>query len=152
MPWLIPIKHLRIWHLNLSSIKSNIMKTQNQDTKVNFEELRRLCDDNKGFYIEMLETLINSLRYGIEDLRKYIDQKNHIQISETAHKMCSPVRQLQIDKLYNLLKKIEHLGGEKIQLSKLVVLVNEAEKEFVMVRNEIENELQVVSEKQQGRS
>lgn len=102
------------------------MKKTNEKVNPDFDELKRLCNGDDKFYLEMLETFNNSLKKGFVDIELCYKNNDWIGIMEYAHRMCSPVRHLKAEQLYQILKNIENNAGKNINGEVLLAMINKA--------------------------
>lgn len=109
-----------------------------QDKKpVDFDELRLLSNNNKAFYIDMLETFITSCEDGLKHIQEANLKSEFSLVSDLAHKMCSPCRHLSANHLLTTLKALEK-ASSKGQIDALTL---KAKKEFEHIKPYIEAEL-----------
>ena len=109
--------------------------------EIDFNELIRVSNNDKGFVKEMLEMFINSFSEGIEQIDSGLKEKNYHQVSETAHKIASPCRHLGAQTLLRITKEIEAGSNGNQDYESIPDLLVELKTEFRRVEKQIMNKL-----------
>ncbi|MDZ7742137.1 MAG: response regulator [Bacteroidota bacterium] len=110
---------------------------ENNDEAAHFDlkELKRLSNQDEGFYREMIELFIRNTESGFELIRMHLDKKEFNELQEQTHKIVSPARHIKAHKLISLLKEIELLENPGTRTDRLEELLNESLNEFKIIKN-----------------
>lgn len=110
----------------LREILYRLTTTQEQEAmgQVNFEGLKKLSNNNKGIYRDLLETFVTSTNNGREALNALMEAESWKQIGEKAHQLAAPFKHFEAMHCYTTLKEIEKLGKNESETEKIPELVN----------------------------
>lgn len=108
---------------------------------IDFSDLQRISGNDTEFYVEMLNTFVESTREGIQNIKDACKEERWLDAAESAHKISAPCRHLSADNLYGHLKEMEIRCREEENPGNLDDLVEKIEEEARMVLREIELEL-----------
>lgn len=136
----------RVLFSDETSEKKSTLKPTAMNEQLTFKELKELSGENRGFYEEMLHTFIETTKSGIEDLCTAMENDDHKLAVHIAHRISSPCKHLGANKLYDLLKIIEHreaLPKRKSDINhEILKLQTEANKVIKKVRDELSSLVQ----------
>ncbi len=113
----------------------------NINEEISFEALKQTCGDDIDFYQEMLSTLDKSIVNAQINLKSALERTDYKSMAELAHRVCAPVKHIRANRLYALFKQVEVICRSGDDLEDLTGLMEEINKEAVVVCNEIKNEL-----------
>lgn len=116
---------------NKSEINGN-----NRKDELNLKQIEHLFNGDRAFMNEMIALFLKSTEKGLVEIKKAKAAGDWGTVRETAHKMASPCKHLQLEELYSTIKKIEELAqlpGDKTELAQLLA-VAETEISIVNVR------------------
>jgi len=120
---------------------------ENETNKSDFEEITDLSQFKKAigndeeFYIEMLETFVESARKALIEMESLIDSGKIHEIHELAHRLAPPFKQLGAEKAYDILKKMETHHATEFTDNNIVNLFKEFKIESAVLMQKIETEL-----------
>jgi signal transduction histidine kinase/FixJ family two-component response regulator len=80
--------------------------------KIKFDELLHLANGDIKFMQEMIRLFIKSAESGIVNIEIAINNKNHKNVFENAHKLAAPIKHIGDKNLYDSLKKLEKMATE----------------------------------------
>lgn len=109
------------------------METLNFEMEVSdidLDELYRISDNNKSFYLELIQIFITSTERGMKKMREAISDQNYRLLSDLAHKMSSPVKHIQAKELYTKLKRLENMDFKNYEEEEADKLVDAIEQEL----------------------
>jgi len=109
--------------------------------KLNFYDLEELSNGDMKFYIDMLQTFIDSTARGIEEIKKAMSDGNWKRMADQAHKISAPCNHLNATQLFTYLKEIETIGRDKKTSKPPASLVNRTENEAAAVIAFVQKEL-----------
>ncbi|HEY9114248.1 MAG TPA: response regulator [Bacteroidales bacterium] len=113
---------------NESTNEAIIRGIENND-KFNLDELWKLCQKDKAFFNEMLDSFIKTSKETIE-LMKFAMKENDLKkISFLAHRLSGPTKHIGAEKLLEYLKVLEYRSN-KLANSDLNKLLLNSEKEL----------------------
>ncbi len=93
-------------------------------------ELQRQGGMDPNFIVDMLETLFNSTRIGIEEIEKELSEERWDNVNLIAHRLASPLRFIMAGDAYNSIKQIENMTESELSISK-----EEIRSQFQMFKN-----------------
>jgi CheY-like chemotaxis protein/HPt (histidine-containing phosphotransfer) domain-containing protein len=82
----------------------------NGDEVISLEPLREISGNDRKFYLDMLKTFLRTTRDGIDAINQTSKIKDWEGMAEAAHKIASPVRHVQANEVYEMLKQLEREG------------------------------------------
>lgn len=123
-------------------VTSEINQTEVPDIDLN--ELYRISDNNKSFYLELIQIFINSTERGMKKMREAMSDQNYRLLSDLAHKMSSPVKHILAKQLYTKLKDLENMDFGKSDMEEVGKLIETIEQEL----NKINSYLKSIYEKE----
>jgi len=94
-------------------------------------ELQRQAGMDPNFIVDMLETLFNSTRGGIEEIEKELKEERWDNVNLIAHRLASPLRFIMAADAYNSIKQIENMTESELSISK-----EEIKSQFQMFKNQ----------------
>jgi signal transduction histidine kinase/DNA-binding response OmpR family regulator len=118
-----------------------------EEIEIDLKELSRISDGNRGFYLELIQIFISSTERGMRKMHEACSSRNFELLSDIAHKMASPVKHIQANKLYEMIKELEKLDFEKVSETKIKYLIDNIEAELLIINNYLRKEYE--KEKQQ---
>lgn len=99
--------------------------------------LRVSAAGNEAFFREMLQMFVDNTATGLDLILQHIQKGEWQLAADMAHKISAPCRHLRAEKLYELLKAIQHeLEEEKIPAT-ANSLLKQAIKEYERIRDDI---------------
>ncbi len=109
------------------------------DESVHFdlEELKRLSNQDEGFYREMIELFIRNTESGFKQIQLHFDKNEFAELQEQAHKIVSPARHIKAHKLIRLLKEIELLENPQSRTDRIEELLKESIDEFEIIKKSL---------------
>lgn len=113
-------------------------KEQKGRAVYSLEGMKRLSGNDPAFFEEMLDLFIENTARGFDILQERMEAGDDHSMREQAHKMSAPCKHLEADKLYRLLKEIEHGGGHPTDPDRMEAIFKAARSEFMMIRADIE--------------
>ncbi|MDT8393038.1 MAG: ATP-binding protein [Bacteroidales bacterium] len=111
----------------------------NQTGKAGYDlsPLRVSAAGNNAFFREMVQMFVTNTASGLDLIAQHIHQGEWQPAADMAHKISAPCRHLRAEKLYSLLKAIQHeLESEKTPVN-VSSLIKQAKKEFGRIRDDI---------------
>jgi signal transduction histidine kinase/CheY-like chemotaxis protein/HPt (histidine-containing phosphotransfer) domain-containing protein len=114
------------------------MEALNRDIEVpdiDLDELYRISDNNKSFYLELIQIFINSTERGMKKMREALSDKNYRLISDLAHKMSSPVKHILAKHLYSKLKELETMDFSNTDKNEAGNLIDTIEQELKKINS-----------------
>jgi CheY-like chemotaxis protein len=114
------------------------MEALNRDIEVpdiDLNELYRISDNNKSFYLELIQIFINSTERGMKKMREALSDKNYRLISDLAHKMSSPVKHILAKHLYSKLKELETMDFSNTDKNEAGNLIDTIEQELKKINS-----------------
>lgn len=137
----------RVLNSELAKVEesNDVEQKSSEEEELNFKELLKVCNDDLGFYADMLRTFIETTTNGMDSIKVYLKENDKMMIGEQAHKISSPCKHMGADQLYDLFKKIEKLSNTEGSLSAIEKLYEEAVPLFKSAVSSVENELNRVS-------
>jgi signal transduction histidine kinase/DNA-binding response OmpR family regulator/CHASE3 domain sensor protein len=102
---------------------------ENQD-KFNLDELWKLCQYDKTFFDEMLDTFIKTSKDTLELLKTALKEQDMKQISFLAHRLSGPTKHIGAVKLFEYLKDLEFNSEKNYSLESLNKLMLNTEEEI----------------------
>lgn len=97
---------------------------------IDLNELYRISDNNKSFYLELIQIFVNSTERGLKKMGEALSDGNYRLLADLAHKMASPVKHIQARHLYSKLKELESLDYSQPDKEKIFILFSEIENEL----------------------
>ena len=121
-----------------NSIKGpNNSISKNQEVTIDFKHLWEMSNNDRSFFVEMLQSFNSSLESGIKQLKEAYSTGNYQELKDHAHRLASPCNHLGAEPLYSYLKELEEISSEHSQ-ERLKNLLDETEcasKEIVKLVN-----------------
>lgn len=104
---------------NGTSEKPTIELPPEQPRKLyDLTELQRQAGMDPNFIVDMLETLFNSTRSGIQEIEKELEEDRWDNVNLIAHRLASPLRFIMAGEAYNSIKQIENMTESELSISK----------------------------------
>lgn len=125
----VPINEL----INEDELEDDSLSEENE-LAINFNELYELAQGDPRFVRNMLNIFITNFESDFKALRDALAMENYQKVTDKAHKLASPTRHLGIDKLYELLKSIEHGIVEKLKPEEISSKVDRVEEEYRKIK------------------
>lgn len=111
---------------------------------INFSNLKELSNGDQIFYIDMLQTFVQSTESGLQKIHEAFDKGELLSIADQAHKISAPCKHLKAEKLYQQLKKLESSTRMGEKNSKTKLLIHSIQEEFNFIRPIIDHELEQI--------
>ncbi len=117
-------------HITSTPVKSNQpIDEAPADTALDFSQLKSLSGSDDDFYYDMIQTFITGTSTGVAELIGALEEKNHKQAREIAHKIATPCNHMGAKMLYGILKEIENQvqkTGQVSEISQKIIALNKA--------------------------
>ncbi|MBI1184417.1 response regulator [bacterium] len=111
----------------------------------NLNDLNHMSQTNPGIVSEMLNLFIETSEKGLTDLRHHLENKNYAAIANTAHRMISPCRHLEMLSLIQLLEELEENCKNGQSKEAVATIVQQLAEQLEIVSGELRKYLQAVS-------
>jgi len=98
--------------------------------KFNLDELWKLCQYDKAFFDEMLDTFIKTSKGTLGLMKIAFDENDFKQIAFLAHRLSGPTLHIGAKGLLDYLKVMEHNSIENLEIDQLRALFAKTEKEL----------------------
>ena len=121
--------------------KAESKETVNSYVQMDFTELRTLAQGDEHFYLDMLNTFIETTEEGLEKMEKGLAEKDKEKIANFAHKIASPAGHLGAKALREHLKKIESMGRDDASIEALESEIKKVIKSAKSAIKETKNEI-----------
>ncbi len=114
-----PFKEIELLNMLFSVLDNGIIETETQTeitgtvsdkSTQNFDlgDLQKQAGSDVHFLNDMLNTLINSTKKGIDEIEEAITHGDYDLINLTAHRIASPLKYIYATELYDIIKQIEN--------------------------------------------
>ncbi len=110
----------------VGSEENNKISSQKHADKVDFSYLEKVSGNNKSFIKEIAEAFLKSIPTSIQELNKYSDNENWIELARVAHKIKPSITLLGVHNLKDKIVKLE----EEAKRHKNPWLINKLSKEI----------------------
>lgn len=101
---------------------------QQSEIRFNLDELWKMCQFDKVFFNEMLDTFIKTGTDTIKLMKTAFSENNIGQVSFLAHRLSGPAKHIGAHRLMDYLKKLENIDMKDFDDTN--ILIPETEKEF----------------------
>lgn len=118
-----------IFDLSESIASDSNSNIENQE-KYNLNELWKLCQHDKTFFNEMLDTFIKTSTDTLDLMKTALQEKDMKQVAYLAHRLSGPAKHIGAEKLLGYLKVMEHNIDKGLTLEELSQLLSNSEKEI----------------------
>lgn len=95
------------------------------ENNISFQSLFELANKDNAFYIDLLESLIQTSEAGIAQIRKGIAENTPLEIAEIAHRIASPLKHIGAYKTNRQLHAIEEKCREGAELNEFKHTIEE---------------------------
>ena len=119
-----------IYELSSNSTQESDKKIIENTDKFNLDELWKLCQFDRVFFNEMLDTFIKTAKETLDLMKIAFDENDMKQVSFLAHRLSGPAKHLNTAALLAYLKVMEHNSSNDIALDELRNLLLNTEKEI----------------------
>ncbi len=123
----------------LMEIICSVIKTERP--KINLDNLYHLANHDISFVKQMLIRFIESTEQGLQEIHGALTSGKRETVMELAHKIVAPCRHLGADMLYTHLKELENQAQNHENIAKLAGLYENAEREFAVVKEALQDHL-----------
>jgi CheY-like chemotaxis protein len=100
----------------------------NNEEKFSLDELWKLCQYDRAFFNEMLDTFIKTSTGTLDAMKIALKEKDLKQISFLAHRLSGPIKNIGAESFLGYLKLMEHNSGKNTELIKINNLLAKTEK------------------------
>ena len=103
--------------------KENSKQEKTLMYRPDLSELKRMGDGDPEFLKEMIDLFLKTSAASMQSIDENLDNKDYDAIAELAHKLASPVKYMNVTRVYNTIKELEQLakeGGESTIIEKKV--------------------------------
>jgi len=107
----------------------------------NLNYLSSICNGDKTFMIEMVETFIKNTPSAINEMEKFANKAEWLKVGQTAHRIKPSISFMGMETLKNLIKKIEHNGKESENTEQIPKLVQQLSKKCQLAIKELQDSL-----------
>jgi len=119
--------------------KPDLKFQTNKDRKLtNLNYLSSICNGDKVFMIEMIETFIKNTPSAVNEMEKFANKAKWYKVGQTAHRIKPSISFMGIDLLKDLIKTIENYGKESKSTEKIPALINRLSKQCQLAINELQ--------------
>lgn len=109
---------------------------------LDFRHLSDLSNGDAHFFLDMLETFVQTITKGLASIQKSIDQSDIDMVAEHAHRIASPCKHLNANALYACLKKIENgIRNDEITMKEVTELYAEVKELAQQVLTKVNAEI-----------
>lgn len=119
-----------IYELSSNQHQVSNEKIINNNDKFNLDELWKLCQYDKAFFDEMLDTFIKTSIGTLGLMKIAFDENDFKQIAFLAHRLSGPTLHIGAKGLLDYLKAMEHNSIENLEIDQLRALFAKTEKEL----------------------
>ncbi len=124
-----------------------IQKSSNEESKIDFTDLKNLSGNDDKFYIDMLQTFMDTTQDAFNEIENAIKVDDWDMVAEYAHKASSPCKHLSANTLYQHLKTIEKNCRDGSNIDYVPGILKQAKKEFKIIKVEVQEELKKIKTK-----
>lgn len=103
--------------------------SESQKTAIHFDILWKSCGNDQKFYLEMLQSLEQSVKGALLQFQDALERKDLPAIASISHKLCGPVKHVNAMALYHLLKEVEKLVNNPGKESLIPAVVEQIRQE-----------------------
>ncbi len=136
---------LKLFRIDESRVQKVQPDVKDDDIKsdpvLDLDQLYRVAGGDDSFVIEMLEKFVQSFESGYDEMVNAIDNDDHNEAGNSAHKLASPCRHIGADKLLAILKEIETASESNNPSINYNTRAADALNEFEIVKDEINNHI-----------
>ncbi len=134
--------------IKIDTTESNETHIKEKGSELDFKHLMDLSNGDTHFFMDMLETFIETLDNGLSCLSKELKNKNLPMIAEHAHRIASPCKHLGAMELYTSLKGIENgIRSSKLSLSDVAAMVETVKQGAKVVRKQVVSKIELEATK-----
>lgn len=119
-----------IYEISGNQLQESNEKTPKDRNKVHLDELWKLCQHDKAFFNEMLDTFIITSNDTLGLMKTAFDKKDLNQIAFLAHRLSGPTLHIGAKGLLEYLKVMENTSSENFEIDKLSNLLTKTEQEL----------------------
>lgn len=103
--------------LTIFSKQVQSKKTKKGNMEYNLQPLKDTGGGDVPFIKDMLQTLVDNIESSIEYFEVFIQEENWQALAEQAHKLAGPLRHIEAEQCYTMLKDIENnaRAGEELE-------------------------------------
>ena len=107
--------------LNISfEDKNERVDSDNQEASLyDLTKISNISKGNSEFISKMVDLFIDENKVAVEDLEKYVKEKNFIKIAAIAHKMKSSIGMMEIKSIYDEIRVVESLAKSQKEIDKI---------------------------------
>jgi len=116
--------------------------TAEGDQLTDLTYLHSICNGDKNFMQEMVETFITNTPSAINEMQKWSHKAEWIKVGQTAHRIKPSIAFMGLESLKPIIKKIETYGKESKSTDKIPALINTLSEKCQVAINELNKELQ----------
>lgn len=109
--------------------------------RVNFAQLRTLSGSDQAFYIDMLQTFVNSTKNGYQTMKIAFENDDWQLLANEAHRISSPCKHMGADELYEMLKSIELDSRTNENTDYYKSILKSLDEEIHLVLSQVKQEL-----------
>ena len=115
-------------------------------TMIDLSYLISICDDDKTFKIEMIETFLNDIPPIVQAMNDSLSVRNWVEIGSLAHKIKPSFTFMGIEAAKHIIIDIERNGKETTNLDTIPVSINELNRIMGIAIQELSSELDAIRE------
>lgn len=124
-------------------VQSNGRRPAEEEKVTDLSYLTSVCDGDKVFMRDMIETFISNTPSAINEIKKLINKSDWSKVGDVAHKLKPSITFMGIESLKPVVKKIEDYGRENYKTDEIPALVNilsnQCETAFSELRQALKN-------------
>ncbi len=114
-------KYIAAGKINIEDVSEPISK----GSLTNLDYLRKVCDGDKKFMNEMIQTFISNTPIAINEMQHWSNESNWEMVGKTAHKMKPSITFVGLEKAKTLIKELETYGKESIHTDRIPAKIND---------------------------
>lgn len=136
---------LRQTKAELVEEKKPVQEEKKEQRLTNLDFLRSLSENNNSFFKDFIELFLNQTPPAIDELKKYLAEKNWEMIRQAAHKMKPSLNYIGLKALHETVANLESFAKQQINLDEFPEMINEIETTCKAAFSELEKELKSIS-------
>ncbi|MGB0166784.1 MAG: ATP-binding protein [Luteibaculum sp.] len=124
--------------------EDDLVRTQEP---INWDKLKEAAGGDEQFMQEMMETFVNGARQAMQEILQALQEKNAVQLADSAHRLAPSSKHMGFHILYELLKNLEEIRDTKeINWHQVQHQVAELKQQILIAIHRVENEMSSLPE------
>ncbi|MEP2771801.1 MAG: ATP-binding protein [Fulvivirga sp.] len=119
-----------------------ISKTEPKAQLTDLTYLKNVCNGDKVFIREMVETFISNTPSAINEMQKWANKAEWLKIGQTAHRIKPSIAFMGLESLKPTIKKLEAYGKENTNTDQIPALINALSEKCKIAIRELNGQLE----------